>query len=162
MSMSEGLLPEFDQEMASTRRVIERVPDGDPDWKPHPKSFSVAHLAQLLAMLPEWIGGTLTTDALDLSEGEGYSNKTTPELLEIFDANVAKSRKALEAATDEDFGKPWSLKMGGETLFTLPRKVVVRQHISHLSHHRGQMTVYLRLLDVPVPSVYGPTADEGW
>jgi uncharacterized damage-inducible protein DinB len=162
MSISDTLLPEFDQEMATTRRVIERVPDDRPDWKPHPKSFSIAHLAQLLTMLPGWVGQTLTTTELDLAEGTGYSNQPTRALLEAFDENVRRSRDAILAASDADYAVPWSLKMKGNVLFTLPRGAVVRQHISHLSHHRGQMSVYLRLLDVPVPSIYGPTADEGW
>lgn len=162
MSIADLLLPEFDQEMAATRRVIERVPDGNPDWKPHPKSFSVAHLAQLLAWMPGWIGHTLTTSERDLAGGDGYSINRTDALLKMFDDNVKSSRAAIAAAADADFDVPWSLKMKGNVLFTLPRGVVVRQHISHLSHHRGQMTVYLRLLDVPVPSIYGPTADESW
>ena len=160
MSIADSLLPEFDQEMGATRRVIERVPDGNPDWKPHPKSFSVAHLAQLLAWMPGWIGHTLTTSERDLAGGDGYSINRTDALLKMFDDNVKSSRAAIAAAADADFDVPWSLKMKGHVLFTLPRGVVVRQHISHLSHHRGQMTVYLRLLDVPVPSIYGPTADE--
>jgi uncharacterized damage-inducible protein DinB len=162
MSIADSLLPEFDQEMGATRRVIERVPDGNPDWKPHPKSFSVAHLAQLLAWMPGWIGHTLTTTERDLAGGDGYSINRTDALLKMFDDNVKSSRAAIAAAADADFDVPWSLKMKGHVLFTLPRAVVVRQHISHLSHHRGQMTVYLRLLDVPVPSIYGPTADESW
>jgi uncharacterized damage-inducible protein DinB len=163
MSISETLLPEFDQEMASTRRVIERVPDDKANWKPHPKSFSLAHLAQLLAWLPGWIGQTLTSAELDLAAGGGqYSNESTRSLLALFDENVRKSRDAIAKAADADHDVPWSLKMKGNVLFTLPRGAVVRQHISHLSHHRGQMTVYLRLLDVPVPSIYGPTADESW
>lgn len=162
MGIADALLPEFDQEMDATRRVIERVPDDDPGWKPHPKSFSVAHLAQLLAWLPGWIGQTLTTTELDLASGGGYSNESTEDLLALFDRNVRESRAALASAKDSDFEEPWSLLMRGQLIFTLPRKAVVRQHISHLSHHRGQMTVYLRLLDVPVPSIYGPTADESW
>jgi uncharacterized damage-inducible protein DinB len=162
MSISDSLLPEFDQEMAATRRVIERVPDGDPNWKPHPKSFSIAHLAQLLSWLPGWIGQTLTTTELDLAGGDGYSVESTETLLKMFDENVQRSREAIAAASDADYEVPWSLKMRDNVLLTLPRGAVVRQHISHLSHHRGQMTVYLRLLDVPVPSIYGPTADEQW
>ncbi len=162
MSIADTLLPEFDQEMMATRRIIERVPDENPEWKPHPKSFSIAHLAQLLAWMPGWIGQTLTSTELDLASGAGYTIERTQTLLKTFDENVRTSRDAIAAAKDSDYGVPWSLKMKGAVLFTLPRGVVVRQHISHLSHHRGQMTVYLRLLDVPVPSVYGPTADEGW
>ena len=162
MSIAEKLLPEFDQEMATTRRVLERVPDDNPDWKPHPKSFSIAHLAQLLSWMPGWIGQTLTSTELDLASGSGYSVESTETLLKAFDENVRTSREALAASKDSDYDVPWSLKMKGNVLFTMPRGEVVRQHISHLSHHRGQMTVYLRMRDVPVPSVYGPTADESW
>jgi len=162
MTISETLLPELDQEMAATRRIIERVPDDDPDWKPHPKSFSISNLAQLLALMPGWIAQTMKSTELDLASGSGYSNQSTETLLRIFDENARAAREAIGAASDADYDVPWSLKMKGEVLFTLPRAAVVRQHISHLSHHRGQMTVYLRLRDVPVPSVYGPTADEQW
>ncbi len=162
MSIADTLLPEFEQEMATTRRVVERVPDDNPDWKPHPKSFSIAHLAQLLSWMPGWIGQTLTSTELDLADGGRYSVESTESLLKTFDENVQRSRQAIAAAKDSDFDVPWSLKMKGKVIFTLPRGAVVRQHISHLSHHRGQMTVYLRLLDVPVPSIYGPTADEPW
>jgi uncharacterized damage-inducible protein DinB len=162
MGIADTLLPEFDQEMTITRRIIERVPDDHPEWKPHPRSFSIAHLAQLLTWLPGWIGQTLTSTELDLASGGGYSTERTEVLLRNFDENVRESREAIVASHDADYDVPWSLKMKGSVLFTLPRGVVVRQHISHLSHHRGQMTVYLRLLDVPVPSVYGPTADEAW
>ena len=162
MGVRETLLPEFDQEMATTRRVLERVPDDRPEWKPHPKSFSVAHLAQLVASLPGWIDQVLSSTELDLAAGAGYSNQKTTSLLDTFDENVRKSREAIARAKDSDYDVTWSLKMNRNVLFTAPRRVVVRQHISHLSHHRGQMTVYLRLLDVPVPSIYGPTADESW
>lgn len=163
MTFSETLLPEFDQEMASTRRVLERVPDDNPDWKPHPKSFSIAHLAQLLASMSGWVGQVITNTELDLKAGGlGYSNQKTRSLLETFDANVKQSREAIVNARDADYDVPWSLKMGPRVLITEPRRTIVRQHMSHLSHHRGQMTVYLRLLNIPVPSIYGPTADEGW
>lgn len=162
MSIAETLLPEFDQEMAATRRVIERVPDNDPDWKPHPKSFSIAHLAQLISWMPGWIGQTLTTTELDLAQGGGYSNQSSKELLRVFDENVRSSREVIATSKDADYEVPWTLKLGDRELMTMSRGQVVRQHISHLSHHRGQMTVYLRLRDVPVPSIYGPTADERW
>jgi uncharacterized damage-inducible protein DinB len=162
MSIGKSLLTEFDQEMAATRRIIERVPTDRGEWKPHPKSFSLAHLAQLLSWMPGWITETLTKPSLDIAQAAGYSNESTETLLKGFDENVSAARKALEASKDEDWDDDWSLKAGDQILMTLPRRVVVRQHISHLSHHRGQMTVYLRLLDVPVPSIYGPTADEGW
>jgi uncharacterized damage-inducible protein DinB len=160
MSTGSDLLPEWDQEMKSTRRVIERVPTDKGDWKPHPKSFSLAHLTQLVAGMPNWIVMALTQAELDLKGGGGYSTQSTETLLKEFDKNAAAGRKALEDAKDSDFQLPWSLKMGDQVLMTMPRGAVVRQTISHLSHHRGQLTVYLRLLDVPVPSVYGPTADD--
>jgi uncharacterized damage-inducible protein DinB len=162
VSFSAELLPEFDEEMKSTRRVIERVPSDKADWKPHPKSFSLAHLTQLVAGMPGWFTNMLQQTSLDLASGGGYSSETTESLLAMFDKNVREARAAIAAAKDEDVGVAWSLKHGDNVLFTAPRKVVVRQTMSHLSHHRGQLTVYLRLLDVPVPSIYGPTADEGW
>jgi uncharacterized damage-inducible protein DinB len=160
MTISETLLPEFDQEMAVTRRVLERVPSDKPDWKPHPKSFSVAHLAQLISSMPGWITSAIRDTSLDLARGGAYSNQPTKELLATFDKNVQEARSAIAQAKDADFSVPWSLKMKDHVIFTLPRVAVVRQNISHLVHHRGQMSVYLRLLDVPVPSIYGPTADE--
>jgi uncharacterized damage-inducible protein DinB len=161
MSISETLLPEFDQEMATTRRVIERVPSDKATWKPHEKSFSLAHLTQLCAGMPGWITRAVNDDALDLGKpGFSYSNEKTETLVAMFDKNVKEARAALAAAKDADLAKPWSLKHGERVIFTLPKAAVIRQNINHLIHHRGQLTVYLRLVNVPVPSIYGPTADE--
>ncbi|HKS04912.1 MAG TPA: DinB family protein [Gemmatimonadaceae bacterium] len=160
MTISATLLPEFDQEMKTTRRTIERVPSDRGEWKPHPKSFSVGHLAQLLSWMPGWITNAVSSTELDLAKAGGYSYESTETLLALFDKNVKEARAALTSAADADFSVEWSLKMAGKVLFSAPRRVIVRQHISHLVHHRGQMSVYLRLLDVPVPSMYGPTADE--
>jgi uncharacterized damage-inducible protein DinB len=160
MSIADTLLPEFDQEMASTRRLLERVPSDKAAWKPHPKSFSLGHLAQLVSGMPGWITNVLQATELDLAAAEGYSLETTETLLAAFDKNVGEARQAIVASRDADYTVPWSLKMGERVLLTMPRGVVLRQHISHLSHHRGQLTVYLRLLDVPIPSIYGPTADD--
>ena len=162
MSISETLLPEFDQEMATTRRLLERVPSDQGQWKPHPKSFSLAHLAQLVSWMPGWITNTLRESKLDLLKVGGYSNESTDTLLAGFDKNVGEARAAIAEAKDPDYGVPWSLTRGEQVLMTMPRGSVVRQHINHLVHHRGQLTVYLRLLDVPIPSIYGPTADERW
>jgi uncharacterized damage-inducible protein DinB len=162
MTIPSTLLPEFDQEMQTTRRVLERVPSDKGEWRPHPKSFPIGHLAQLLAGMPGWITNTVKETKLDLAKGGGYSFEKTETLLDQFDRNVKSAREALANASEADFAVMWSLMMGDQTLMTLPRGDVVRQHISHMSHHRGQMTVYLRLLDIPVPSVYGPTADERW
>ena len=155
-------LAEFDQEMSTTRRLLERVPDGKGDWKPHPKSFPLGHLAQLVARMPGWITGTLLEPNIDLASGAPYSMEKTAALLAEFDRNVKSAREALEQVTDAKLGEPWSLVMGDKVMFTAPRGPVTRQTLSHLIHHRGQLTVYLRELDVAIPSIYGPTADEGW
>jgi len=162
MRRADELLPEFDEEMKATRRVLERVPSEKGEWKPHPKSFSLAHLAQLVSWMPGWLTNILQETSLNLATGGRYSTEKTETLLAGFDKVVNEARAAIAAAKEEDYDVVWSLKHGDNVLFSAPRKVVVRQTISHLSHHRGQLTVYLRLLDVPVPSIYGPTADEGW
>lgn len=162
MTVPASLLPEFDQEMKSTRRVIERVPGDKAEWRPHPKSFPLGHLAQLLSWMPGWITNAVKETRLDLVTAGGYSFEKTETLLELFDRNVREARAALAGATEEDFAVTWSLTRGDRVLISMPRGDVVRQTISHLAHHRGQMTVYLRLLDIPVPSIYGPTADEHW
>ena len=162
MSLAQTMVPEFDQEMATTRRLLERVPSDRGTWKPHPKSFALGHLTQLVATMPGWIATTIRRTEIDLATSAGYSFQQTESLLEQFDRLVREAREALSAATDADFGVPWSLKRGEHVLLTLPRGAAVRNHLSHLIHHRGQLSVYLRLIDVPVPSIYGPTADEKW
>jgi uncharacterized damage-inducible protein DinB len=162
MSIAEGLLPEFDQEMATTRKLLERVPSDKGPWKPHPKSFPLGHLAQLVATMPGWLTQTLRDTEVNLATSSGYSFETTETLLGEFDRHVREAREALTSAKEADFSVPWSLKNGNRVLFTAPRGVVVRSHMNHLIHHRGQLSVYLRLNDVPLPSIYGPTADEPW
>ncbi|MGH7725779.1 MAG: DinB family protein [Candidatus Eiseniibacteriota bacterium] len=162
MSIGQSLLPEFDLEMVTTRKLLERVPSDRGTWKPHPKSFALGHLAQLVARMPGWNTLTLKHTELDLGSAGGYSFEKTETLLDEFDRGVREAREALASAKDADFDVPWSLKHGDRVLFTAPRASVVRQNMNHLIHHRGQLTVYIRLLDVPVPSIYGPTADEGW
>lgn len=161
-SIAQAFIAELDMEMPPTRRLLERVPSEKGDWKPHPKSFSLAHLAQLVARMPGWLTLTMKEPSLDLSGAPKYSNETTATLLAEFDRCVKEARDVLSKAKDEDFSAPWSLTMGSRVLMTMPRLAVMRQNINHLSHHRGQLTVYLRLLDVPIPSIYGPTADEHW
>jgi len=162
MTIAEALLPELDTEMATTRRVIERVPTDKGEWKPHPKSFSLGHLAQLVATMPGWLTRMVRDTEIDLAKGSGYSYQTTESLLAQFDRHVREAREAIAAARDADFEEKWSLKHGGHVLLTQSRWEAVRSTINHLVHHRGQLTVYLRLIDVPVPSIYGPTADEKW
>jgi uncharacterized damage-inducible protein DinB len=155
-------LSEFDKEMASTRRLLERVPHEKGEWKPHEKSFPLGHLAQLVARMPGWFPLILDESELDLAEGPGYSFEPTSVLLEQFDAGVESARDALGRVTGNDLDAPWSLKLGEQVVSTQPKGEVARETLRHLSHHRGQLTVYLRLLDVPIPSIYGPTADEQW
>jgi hypothetical protein len=162
MSLAETLLLELDQEMASTRRALERVPSEKAPWKPHPKSFPLGHLAQLIAGMPGWLAQTIRGIDIDLASTPGYSFEPTDKLLDLFDANVREAREAIGSAKESDFGLTWSLRHGDRVLFSGQRGMVIRSHINHLVHHRGQLTVYLRLIDVPVPSMYGPTADERW
>lgn len=162
MTIGETLVPEFDLEMTTTRRVLERVPGDKGQWKPHPKSFALAHLAQLVATMPGWLTRTIRDTEIDLAKSAGYSVEKTETLLGQFDQHVREARAALAAVTDAELGVMWSLKQGERVLFSSPRGPVVRQHINHLVHHRGQLTVYLRMVGVPLPQVYGPTADEGW
>ena len=156
------MLPEFDHEMANTRRTLERVDPDRFDWKPHEKSYSLKELATHLANLPSWVAMTLTTEELDVGgDFERPDPASTEEILEIFDANVAEGRTALETASGDDLMVSWTLLMEGETVLTMPRGAVLRSFVmNHMVHHRAQLTVYLRLLDIPVPALYGPSADE--
>lgn len=163
MSPGEMLLPEFDHEMAGTRKVLERVPFERADWTPHPKSFSLGRLANHLARIPNWGFVTMTETGFDFAQPVPVSPAaaTTAELLAIYDDKVTAARREIAAATDAALAEPWTLRNGVHVLFTLPRAVVLRNLVfNHAVHHRGQMTVYLRLLDVPVPGLYGPSADE--
>lgn len=161
MAIRDGLLPEYDQEIATTRRLLERVPAKDAAWRPHPKSSTLGDLAVHVATVPSWVAPTMKMTELDFSTVPPPPPFTTVEaLLAVFDKGVTEGRAALAAASDADFAVPWSLKEGGTTYFTLPRAAVLRSFVlSHLIHHRAQLGVYLRLRDVPLPSSYGPTAD---
>lgn|SRR5262249_27869401 len=161
-SIAQAFIAELDVEMPPTRRLLERVPGEKAAWKPHPKSFSLGNLAQLVARMPGWVTHTMKETSLDLASAPKYSLEKTETLLAEFDKSVKEAREVLAQATDDDFSVLWSLKAGPRVLMTQPRLAVMRQNINHLSHHRGQLTVYLRLLDVPIPSIYGPTADEQW
>jgi uncharacterized damage-inducible protein DinB len=165
MSLSAALLPEFDHEMANTRKVLERVPEAHLGWKPHAKSMSMAELSTHLAAIPGWISFTVHTDFMDMSSPTAPPRpelvKSRKELLDRFDQAAQEGRKALEGASDACMQGSWSLRAGDKTLFTLPRTVVLRSFImSHSIHHRAQLEVYLRLKDVPLPAIYGPSADE--
>jgi uncharacterized damage-inducible protein DinB len=163
MSISATVLPEFDREMATTRTMLERVPDGRAHWTPHVKSWTMGELASHIAHLPRLGLIAMETDELDISPANGGENpkfESTIGLVRTFDDNVKKARAAIETASDSDMMEPWTLRKAGKTLWTLPRAAVLRTFIlSHMIHHRGQLSVYLRLNDVPLPPVYGPSAD---
>jgi uncharacterized damage-inducible protein DinB len=162
MKISDTLLPELDQEMASARRMLERVPDAKWDWKPHAKSMAMGDLATHIMDLYWWIVDTLKTGSINLGPGYQFPiAKTSHELLEKFDTYAKASRAALVAAENDQLMQPFSLLYRGATIFTLPRAAALRTMIfNHAIHHRGQLSVYLRLNDVPVPGTYGPSADE--
>jgi uncharacterized damage-inducible protein DinB len=162
MSIAPDLLPEFAQEMATTRRVLERVPGDRGPWKPHPRAFALGHLAQLVAAMPGWVTSTLEAPEFNLAGSPGYSFEPTEALLGHFDRHVAAAKAALAGTADADLAVTWSLRHGDRVLIAMPRGQAVRMHLSHLVHHRAQLGLYLRLLDVGVPSMYGPTADEPW
>ncbi|MEX1186009.1 MAG: DinB family protein [Gemmatimonadaceae bacterium] len=166
MAATRYYLPEFDQEMATTRRVLERVPEDKLDWKPHAKSMSLGQLASHVAQLPSWVSNIFAVDQFDFRPPDGPAFaaadcKSREELLALFDGSVLTARKAIAAATEAGLDTPWTLKAGSHTIFSAPRWSVFRGFgMNHMIHHRAQLSVYLRLLDVPVPAIYGPTADE--
>ena len=166
MKISETVLPEFDQEMANTRKALERVPTAKFSWKPHPKSSEFGALAAHITNLPDWAGLTMQADSFDYAPPGAPPYQTpkyasTEELVAAFDKSVAQARSALAAADDATFLAPWSLLAGGKTMMTMPRIAVIRTFVmNHTIHHRAQLGVYLRLNDIPVPGVYGPSADE--
>jgi uncharacterized damage-inducible protein DinB len=165
MSIAATVLPEFDQEMATTRTMLERVPETRAQWTPHLKSRTLGQLASHIGNLPRLGLIAMEADELDVSEsGSGRSPEfdSTANLIRTFDENVRRARAAIESASDSDLMEPWTLRRAGRTVWTLPRAAVLRSFIlSHMIHHRGQLSVYLRLNDVPLPSVYGPSADTG-
>ena len=165
MAIAGSMLPEFDHEMANTRKTLERVPDGKFGWKPHEKSFAMGVLASHLANLPGWTNVTIDMDKFDMAP-DGNQIKTpecsnNQELLKAFDQNVSKARASLAGASDEHLMMSWTLAAAGQDLFSMPRVGVLRSFVmNHIVHHRAQLGVYLRLNDIPVPSIYGPSADE--
>ena len=165
MAIAESILPEFDHETATTRTLLERVPSEKAEWQPHVKSMSLGKLAMHIANLPNWATITLERTEFDTNPPDG-PRVTTPayesaaRLLQIYDANVSAARALLARTTDGEFMVQWTLKSGGKTMFSMPRIAVFRSFVlNHAVHHRGQLSVYLRLLDVPLPNIYGPTAD---
>ena len=166
MAIKDALIPEFDHEMATTRRLLDRVPEAEFDWKPHDKSMSLGQLAGHISNLPVWCSVTLESTELDLDAAGDDIRLAKPtthaELVAKFDRGTAAARALLAKSTDAELMAPWTLKKGTHELFTMPRISAVRSFVmNHLIHHRGQLSVYLRLKNVPLPPMYGPTADEG-
>ena len=164
MRMTEQFLAQLDSETGRTRRALEAVPEGRDDWKPHEKSMPLGRLAGLIARMPSWISMILQRDDLDLKPSGGNFDqrplRTAAELVAAHDEGVAQARQALAGASEEHLLKPWRLLVAGNVVSEEPRHAVLRDTFMHLSHHRGQLTVYLRLNGAPVPSIYGPTADD--
>ena len=166
MAIKDTLVPEYDHEMATTRRLLDRVPEADFGWKPHEKSMSLGQLSGHLANLPLWCSATLTATSLDLDALGDDTHRKVPSsraaLLKEFDETVSAARALLASSTDPELLAPWTLKRGDHEVFTLPRISAIRSFVlNHSIHHRGQLSVYLRLRNVAVPPIYGPTGDEG-
>jgi uncharacterized damage-inducible protein DinB len=163
MSIAQALLAEFDVEMANTHRTLARLPEDKLEWTPDPKSMTMARLAAHVAEMPGWAAMALSTDELDFAKG-GYvpaEANSREQVLEILKKNVKAARAAIAAASDADFLKPWTLRSGDQVFFTMPKIAAIRGMVmNHTIHHRGQLTVYYRLTGVPVPALYGPSADE--
>src|SRR5262245_50832521 len=162
MAIKDGLLAEFDHEMGTTRKLLERLPDDRLAWKPHAKSMSLGGLGTHLSNLPIWAGTILNDPSFDLANDSRMAEKTSrADILDAFDTNIKRARGWMDK-TDAEYMGRWSLLRGGQEIFSLPRVAALRSFmLSHIIHHRGQLSVYLRLNDIPVPPMYGPTADEG-
>lgn len=167
MTMTELFSTELAREAAATRRVLERVPEGRDDWKPHEKSMPLGYLAGLVATMPSWVDRMVNQDEMDMRLPDGSTWRspefgTNRELVEAFDGCVARAHEVLAGTTDEHLMTPWRFLFGGHVASELPRHIMLRDAVfNHLAHHRGQLTVYLRLNEALVPSIYGPSADEG-
>jgi uncharacterized damage-inducible protein DinB len=164
MTLTQLFLDELDREAPRTRSAVERVPSGRDDWKPHEKSMPLGRLAGLVASMPSWVTLIIGQDELDLTPPPGggqYQQPAPATLAAALDQHVAKARGSLQSTNDEFLlTTNWRLKAGGQIVMNQPRHIVLRDTLNHLAHHRGQLTVYLRLLDLPVPAIYGPSADD--
>ena len=165
MKLTDLYIAQLQREVPISLRALQRVPEGKPDWKPHEKSMPLGYLATLVATMPGWIAMAVLQDSIDLSPAGGSSYrppqwKTTKDLVQQLEESAARAREALAGTNDEHLMTPWRLLAAGRVVDESPRHAVISDTFSHMAHHRGQLTVYLRLNGVPVPSVYGPTADE--
>jgi uncharacterized damage-inducible protein DinB len=165
VKLTDLFLGELDREGPLTRRALEAVPEGRDDWKPHAKSMPLGRLAGLVAQMPSWLTMIVEKDELDVVPPPGTPSqikqlKTRQELVQAMEDGIAGARKALRGTSEAHLMKPWQLKARGQVVVEQPRHVMLRDSINHLAHHRGQLTVYLRLNDAPVPAIYGPSADD--
>lgn len=154
------ILNELEAEAAATRKCLERIPVSKFDWKPHEKSMPLGYLGLLVAEIPKWIQTMINQSEIDFATFDHFQAKTTEELVNHFDENMEKARKALQSVPDEALTEPFHLKRQGQILFTASKKDTLAPLINHQVHHRGQLTVYMRLNEIPVPSIYGPSADD--
>ncbi len=167
MEIKDYLLAQLERETALTRKVIERVPEGRNDWKPHPKSMALGYLAALVATMPGWVAFMIEREELNFDDPSSAQFRTRTvearaELLQMLDEGAARARRALEATDNQHLAQRWRFVSGGRTLTEEPRSIMIADAVfSHLAHHRGQLTVYLRLNEAAVPAIYGPSADEG-
>lgn len=161
MTFAESIRPEFEQEMVNTRRMLTQVPDDKLDWKPHAKSNSIGWNASHLVEIPSWVAGTMADTKWDITGYKTIQYRSRDEILKHFDSNVASATAALKDASDEAMNTPWSLVKDDQTLMTMPRRDVIRIWvINHTIHHRAILSVYLRMNDIPVPGMYGPSGDD--
>jgi uncharacterized damage-inducible protein DinB len=163
MAIKDALLAEYDHEMGTTRKLLERVPEAQLSWKPHDRSMSLGGLATHLGNIPNWAGTILNDRSFDLAGAPPNleARQSRAEILELFDASTRQARAAMDKS-DAEYLAPWALKRGGQEMFSMPRVAAFRSFVlNHIIHHRGQLSVYLRLNNVPVPAIYGPSADEG-
>ena len=165
MKLTEYLLEELDREVDRSRRALESIPQGKYDWKPHEKSMILGYLANMVATIPTWITMEVKQDQLDVAPPEGSKTEVkrmdkAAELVAALDKSAAEARAALQQTTDEHLQTSWKLLARGNVVLEAPRYVMIQDTINHWSHHRGQMTVYLRLLGAKVPAIYGPSADD--
>ena len=155
------MIPEFDHEFAETRKALERIPEDRFDWRPHEKSYALYELSAHLAEVPSWVAPTLQEDVFDLSEYQRVVPETKEQILSHFDEGVARARAALQESDAEVLGSEWTMKNGEEVVLSMPKGAVLRSFVfNHNVHHRAQLGLYLRMLDIPVPGHYGPSADE--
>ncbi len=159
-NLAAAFLAELEQEATATRKCLQVIPEDLFDWKPHERSMIMGYLASLVAEIPKWIAAMVETSEIDIATFSNFEAKTTSDIVNYFDENLASAKNALQNASDEIFDEPFHLKNQGKIVFTAPKKDHIASTVNHLVHHRGQLTVFMRLRDIPVPSIYGPSADD--